>query len=60
MCKTSENPADEPETHVVRLSDEAWRDIIAAVKLCHGRALEAQEWGLATRYQVALEILERA
>jgi hypothetical protein len=56
----SQNPAEEPETHIVRLSDEALNDLKAAAKLCLSRALAAQEWGLATRYHVALEILERA
>lgn len=55
-----QNPADEPRTLTIRLSEEIVGDLKAAAQVCLQRSLIAQDWGLATRYQVAIEVLERA
>lgn len=54
------NPADEPRTLIVKLSEEMVGDLIAGARICLAKSLAAQDWGLATRYQVAIEALERA
>ena len=57
---SNSSPADDPQTHVVRLSDEMLGDLKAAALICRQKALEARDYGLATRYQVVVEALERA
>ena len=56
----SQSPADEPRTLTVKLSEEMAGDIKVACLIQRDLAYKAQEWGLVTRYQVILEILERA
>jgi len=56
----SHNPADEPQTHTILLSDDDLGHLKAAILMCRERALRAQEWGLATAYQILLERVERA
>lgn len=60
MAQIVQNPADEPRTLTVTLSEEMVGDLKAAAQRDLATALKAQEWGLATRLQVAIEALERA
>ena len=54
------NPAEETREVTLRMSEEEAGHLKAAVLICRDRATAAQEWGVATQYQILLERLERA
>jgi len=56
----SRNPAEEPETHIIRLSDDEIGHLKSVILRGLDDAYKIHEYDLVTQMQILLERVERA